>query len=272
VVIRHKFIMFDFLVTINVTSLFIHNRRFETPATKKDITNDIKTWIQHLQAPPLPQASKKSKVTLTASTASESRASLTLVKNTTTTTTTKPTSCAVIFASTTDILQKNQGRGTKCRVEELKHNRDSNDLTSALYGGLDEDEDDEMEAADAALSPLKPAVAAQMSKVSSLHCFEFTTTLLLTNTQYCSEVSSYSLGSHLPNKRGSPQRDKAISNSLIAQLTMGGGRSYSSQFFFNMSVVEIGMSGGSNNTTPFKHYKQFGTKFTKDASRITGGK
>ena len=196
-----------------------------------------------------------------------------LVKNTTTTTTTtKPTSCAVVFALTTDILQKNQGRGTKHQVEELKHDHDSDDLTSALYGGLDEDEDDEMEAADAALSPLKPVVAAQMSKVSSLHRFEFTTTLLLTNTQYCSGVSSYSLGSHLPNKRGSPQRDKAISNSPMAQSTMGGGHSYLSQLFFDMSVAEIGMSEGSNNMTPFKHYKQFGMKFTKDVSRITGGK
>ena len=99
-----------------------------------------------------------------------------------------------------------------------------------------------MEVADAALSPLKPIVAAQMSKVSSLHCFEFMTTLLLTNTQYCSGVSLYSLGSHLPNKRGGPQRDKAISNSPMAQLTMGGGHSYSFQLFFDMSVVEIGIN------------------------------
>jgi hypothetical protein len=33
-------------------------------------------------------------------------------------------------------------------------------MTSAQYGGLDDNEDDEMEAADAALSPLKPIVAA----------------------------------------------------------------------------------------------------------------
>jgi len=265
--------MFDSLVTINVTSLFFHNRRFETPTTKKDIANNIKAWMQHLQVLPLPQASKKSKVTLAASTASESKASLTLVKSTTTTTTTtKPTSCVVVFASTTDILQKNQARGTKRQVEELECDCDSDYMTSALYGGLDEDEDDEMEAANAALSPLKPAVAAQMSKVSSLHGFEFTTTLLLTSTQYCSRVSLYSPGSHLPNKRRSPQRDKAIINSPIAHSTMGGGCSYLSQLFFNMSVVQIGMSGDSNNTTPFKHYKQFGMKFTKDASKITGGK
>jgi hypothetical protein len=165
-VIKRKSIMFDSLVTINATSLFFHNRRFETPTTKKDITNDIKVWMQRLQAPPPPPASKTSKATLTASTASESKASLTLVNSTTTTT--QPTSCAVVFASTTDILQRNQARGTKRRVEELEHDRDSDNITSALYGGLDEDEDDEIEAADAALSPLKPAVAAQMSKVSPL--------------------------------------------------------------------------------------------------------
>jgi hypothetical protein len=94
--------MFDSLITINATLLFFYNHRFETPITKKDITNDIKTWMQCIQAPPLLQASKKSKVMLTASDTSKSKASLTLVKSTTTTT--KPTSCAVVFVSTTDIL------------------------------------------------------------------------------------------------------------------------------------------------------------------------
>jgi hypothetical protein len=97
--------MFNSL-TINATSLFFHNRRFETPTTKENIINDIKAWMQHLQVLPLPQASKKSKATLAASTASESKASFTLVKSTSTST--KPTSCTVVFASTTDILQKNQ--------------------------------------------------------------------------------------------------------------------------------------------------------------------
>jgi hypothetical protein len=49
-------------------------------------------------------------------------------------------------------------------------------MARALYGGLDDDEDDEMEAADAALSPSRPAVAAQMSKVSPLHIFDNTVT------------------------------------------------------------------------------------------------
>ena len=33
-------------------------------------------------------------------------------------------------------------------------------MEGTLYGGLDEDEDDEMEAAEATLSPLKPTAAA----------------------------------------------------------------------------------------------------------------
>jgi len=175
VVIRRKFIMFDFLVTINATSLFFHNRRFETPATKKDVTNEIQAWTQCLQAPPPPLGPKKSKASLAASTAS--KASLTLVKSTTATT--MPTSCAVVFESTTDVLQKNQARGTKRRVEEPEHYSDTDDsdtMARALYGGLDDDEDDEMKAADAALSPLRPAVAAQMSKVSPLHIFDNTVT------------------------------------------------------------------------------------------------
>jgi hypothetical protein len=39
-----------------------------------------------------------------------------------------------------------------------------------------------------------------------------------------------------------------------------------------MLVARIGMSGPSNSMTPFKHYKQFGMKFTKDVSRMAGGK
>jgi hypothetical protein len=232
--IRRKSIMFIFnsLVTINATSLFFHNRRFETPATKKDFTNEIHAWTRRLQAPPLP-ASRRSKATLSASTAS--KANLTLVKNTTGTTTTEPTSCAVVFKSTTDVLQKNQAQGTKRQFNELGHYGDTdNDMEGALYGGLDEDEDDEMEAAEAALSPLKPAAAAQMSKVSPLRVFEFMITPLLIRTQYCSRVSLYSAGTQFP--RGM-QGDKVIVNSPLAHSTVGGGRLYLSQRFSNMSVA-----------------------------------
>jgi hypothetical protein len=231
--IRRKSIMFIFnsLVTINATSLFFHNRRFEMPATKKDITNEIHAWTQRLQAPPLP-ASRRSKASLSASTAS--KASLTLVKSTTTTTT-KPTSCAVIFKSTTDVLQKNQARGTKRQFNELRHDGDTDDdMEGTLYGGLDEDEDDEMEAAEAALSPLKPVAAAQMSKVSPLRVFEFIITPLLISTQYCSRVSLYSVGTQL--LRGM-QGDKVIVNSPLVHSMVGGGHLYLSQPFSDMSLA-----------------------------------
>ena len=224
--------IFNSLVTINATSLFFHNRRFETPATKKDFTNEIHAWTRRLQAPPLPP-SRRSKATLSAST---SKASLTLVKSATGTTTTKPTSCAVVFKSTTDVLQKNQARGTKRQFNELGHYGDTDDdnMEGALYGGLDEDEDDEMEAAEAALSPLKPAAAAQMSKVSPLRVFECMITPLLIRTQSCSRVSLYSTGTQFP--RGM-QGDKVIVNSPLAHSTVGGGHLYLSQRFSDMSVA-----------------------------------
>ena len=162
-----------------------------------------------------------------------SKASLTLVKSTTTTT--KPTSCTIVFKSTTNILQKNQVRGTKHQFNELGHDGDTNnDMEGMLYRGLDEDEDDEMEAAEAALSPLKPAAATQMSKVSPLHVFEFMITLLLISTQYCSRVLLYSVGIQFP--RGM-QGDKVIINSPLAHLTVEGGHLYLSQPFSNMLVV-----------------------------------
>ncbi len=161
-------------------------------------------------------------------------------------------------------------QGTKCQTQELEHYGDTNnDMESTLYRGLDEDEDDEMEAADAALSPLKPTAAVQMSKVSPLCVFKFMITPLLISTQYCSRVSLYSVGSHL--QRGM-QGDKVTVNSPMAHSTMGGGHLYLSQLFSDMSVAQIRMSGPSNSMTPFKHYKQFGMKFTKDAPRIVGGK
>jgi hypothetical protein len=198
--------MFDSLVTINATSLFFHNRRFDTPSSKKDVTNEIQAWTKRIQAPPLPRAFKKSKVskasTITSNTTS--KASSVLAKSTTTTTTTRPTSCAVVFEATTDVLQKNLARGTKRQVDELDHHDDTdNDMASTFYRGLDEDDDDEREAADAALSPLRPAIAAQKSKVSPLRAFKFTITSLLTNSSYCSRASLYRVGSHFLCKRRS---------------------------------------------------------------------
>ncbi len=55
-------------------------------------------------------------------------------------------------------------------------------MASTLYREPDKDDEDEREAADATLSSLRPAVAAQMSKVSPLCAFKFTITSLLTNS------------------------------------------------------------------------------------------
>jgi len=126
-------------------------------------------------------------------------------------------------------------QGTKCQTQELEHYGDTNnDMESTLYRGLDEDEDDEMEAADAALSPLKPTAAVQMSKVSPLCVFKFMITPLLISTQYCSRVLLYSVGIQFP--RGM-QGDKVIINSPLAHLTVEGGHLYLSQPFSNMLVV-----------------------------------
>jgi hypothetical protein len=184
VVTRRKSIMFNSFLTINTTSLFFHNRRFETPSTKKDVTNEIQAWTRRIQVPPLPLATSKKSTASKASTTTAnttSKASLTLVKGTTTTS--RPTSCAVVFESTIDVLQKNKARGRKRRVEELDDHGDTdNDMASTIYGGLGEDNEDEREAADVALSPLRPAIAVQMSKVSPLHSFKSTITSLLTNS------------------------------------------------------------------------------------------
>jgi hypothetical protein len=74
-------------------------------------------------------------------------------------------------------------RYTKHQIEELDHHGNTdNDMASTLYREPDKDDEDEREAADATLSPLRPAVAAQMSKVSPLCAFKFTITSLLTNS------------------------------------------------------------------------------------------
>ena len=171
-------------ITINATSLFFHNHRFETPSTKNDVTNEIQAWTRHIQVPrpPLARTTSKKSITSKATTAdTTSKASSTLVKGTPTTT--MPTSCAVVFESTVDVLHKNKARGSKHRIEELDHHGNTNDdMASALYREPDKDDEDEREATNAALSPLRPAVAAQMSKVSPLCAFKFTITSLLTNS------------------------------------------------------------------------------------------
>ena len=100
--------------------------------------------------------------------------------------TTKSTSCAIVINSTTEVLKKRPALGTKHQAEDLKstsdldaNDKDEGTAFNLCYKGLDEDEDDTLEQADAALSPVKAPVAAQMSKVSPQQVSGFLITLLL---------------------------------------------------------------------------------------------
>src|SRR5260221_11444636 len=69
VVTKRKFTLAAFMLpylVINATSLFFHDRRFETPATKK---NHIEEWAQGL---PPPQPFKKQRTSATDSTVTSS--------------------------------------------------------------------------------------------------------------------------------------------------------------------------------------------------------
>lgn len=173
-------------VVINATSLFFHNRSFETPATKKNITNQIEEWAQGLPPPPF----KKQRTSVTGSSRSvSSKANPNLIKTaappSTTTTTKSSTSCAIVVNSTTEVLKKKPAPGSKRLAEELESDIDTNDdlevedAASNLYEGLGEDEDDTLEQADAASSPVKARVAAQVSKVSPYQIFKFAKVSLL---------------------------------------------------------------------------------------------
>jgi len=178
--------MFPYLV-INATSLFFHNCRFGTPPTKKDIVNEVKEWTQNVPLPPL----KKQRISATGSTGSRStssKANPNLKKTAITAIpgTAKSTSCAIVIDSTTEVLKKRPALGTKRRAEDLKStsdsdadNEDEGTAFNLCYERLDEDEDDTLEQADAALSPMKAPVAAQMSKVSPQRVSGFLITLSL---------------------------------------------------------------------------------------------
>ena len=158
-------------LVINATSLFFHNRRFETPPTKKHITNQVEEWVQRIPPPP----SKKQKTTATGSSRSgplnvNPNPIVKTVAPTTAATrpTTKFTSSAVVIDSTTEVIRKKPAPGTKRRAEVLESASDGDDegtFSNLRYKGLGEDEDDTLEQADAMSSPVKPPVATQMSKV-----------------------------------------------------------------------------------------------------------
>jgi hypothetical protein len=185
--------MFPYLV-INATSLFFHNHRFETPATKKNITNRIEEWAQEIPPPPL----KKQRTSATGSHTSRSVSSKAYPNDMKTaaasiTASTNSTSCAIVVDSTTEVLSKKPARGTKRWAEDLKFDADDSGnegtVSNLRYEGLADDEDDTLEWAYAVLSPVKVTVAAQINKVSPWRVFELLITLLL----ICISLSQRSL-------------------------------------------------------------------------------
>src|SRR5260221_13982773 len=172
-------------VDINATSLFFHNRSFETPATKKNITNRTEKWAQGVPPPPF----KKQRTSVPGSSRSASlKANPNLIKNAappSTITTKSSTSCAIVVDSTTEVLRKKPAPGLKRLASELESDSDTESITddedaaSNRYEGLGEDEDDTLEQAAAAASPVTARIAAQVSKVSRHQIFKFGKVLLL---------------------------------------------------------------------------------------------
>ena len=267
-------------LVINATSLFFHNRRFETPAEKKNIGNQIEEWAQRLPPPPL----KKQRISATASQATRSSRfvstanvnpnPITKTAVPTTVATTKSTSCAIVVDSTTEVLRKKPAPGTKRRADDLESAGDTDNegvFSNPCYEGLGEDEpeDDTLEQADAVSSPLKASVAAQMSKVSPQQISKFPIMLM---SLHCRRASKYIAVSHFLSKRRDPSSDKAISSSLVVRLTTGGGQPFLFQHFFFMSVSQTRTSGPSNRRTLLQRSKRFGMRFTREVSWITGRK
>jgi len=166
-------VMFSHLI-INVTSLFFHNRSFETPTTKKGITNNIEEWVQALPSPPL-KKQKLSAAGFSRSTSSKANSNPMKIAAPALATTKSTTSCAIVIDSTTEVLRKKLALGSKRRAKDLESDGDADkeDMVSNQYEGLGEEEDDTLEQADAASSPVKPSVAVQISKVSPQQIFKF---------------------------------------------------------------------------------------------------
>jgi len=141
-------------------------------------------WTQGLPPPPLKRQRTSGTGSVTSYTSSGANPNHRKAIATTATTKSTSGSCAIIVGSTTEVLKKKLAPGTKRRAEVLESSASDDDedkgtVSNLRYAGLDEDEDDTLEEADAALSPIKPSVAALMSKVSLQQVFEFLITLLL---------------------------------------------------------------------------------------------
>jgi len=193
-------------LSINVTSLFFHNHRFETPATKKNKEKQVKEWAQGLLQPPSKR--QRTSIASTNRSAPLAKANPKLLKAfaPATTAITKSTSYATVVGSTTEVLtsRNKPALGTKHRAEELKSSSDANDKSTKSnlhYRGLGEDEDDTLEQADATSSPVKVSVATWMSKVSRWQIFKFLIILLLMSISLLRRALIYVPGSQSLPKR-----------------------------------------------------------------------
>ncbi|KAH9013394.1 hypothetical protein EDB85DRAFT_2141408 [Lactarius pseudohatsudake] len=157
---------FSSLFILNELSLFFHNRRFETPDAKKNINTTVATWVHGISPPNSPPPKKQKSVS--------AKLSIVISKVSTKAKTTsgKSASCAIVSTSTTNVLAK-PVRRAKRRHEELESSSDSEsdgEVEGGVLGGMDNDYDDAMEQAAAALSPMKASAAAQRNKNSLNIC------------------------------------------------------------------------------------------------------
>jgi hypothetical protein len=209
------------MFVLNEISLFFHDRRIETPPTKKNITSQIEEWAQAVPPPP-------KKLRSSGPGSVSSRISSVVAKSTTT----KSTSCAVASASTSDVFQKPVPRA-KRRVEEVESKVESESdcdeyLPSTTFGGLDEDEDDMEERAAAVASPVRASAATQLNKVSV-----YTFTTICSYRVICRAALTFVLESHRPLEKKN-QRDKATANFLWLRLSRTGGKPSSSRLIFDI--------------------------------------
>jgi len=218
---------------INATSLFFHNHRFETPATKKNVPHEIEGWTQGLALPPSKRQRTSAANSIHPVPSNIHSASLNtnpiLMKTALppTAAITKSTPCAIVVSSTTEVLagKKKSVCGTKCRAKDLESVSDANNkgtgtVSNLYYGAPDEDKDDTLEQINAASSPMKALAAAWMIKVSPWQNLQVPDNLM---SHYQRRALIYVAGSQLLSNRRNPPSDKAMGNSPTACLMLGGG-------------------------------------------------
>ena len=149
------------ILYVNETTLFFHNRRFETPETKKNVSSRIKTWAQGVPPPAQVQHLAKR---LKPSTASQ-RSISTSTSSTFNQGASGTHTCAVVTSSTTTAFQ-NKPSLKRQHLDSDDPDISKLNMPSTAYGGL-EDDDDSLEQLAALISPLKAPIAVKESKVNA---------------------------------------------------------------------------------------------------------